>query len=277
MRTGSASGIQITFLSFAVLLLAVPLSLYLGQALGGSREERDFLGRFIPFVLGAFVLATFPALRRQALEFLSQPVPPSRRLEVAAVALGKLPFAFAAAGGMALWYWLTEGNAAVEYHMKAAPADQQWADAFSTTGLLSWLLLGAVVAPVLEEILFRGFLYRAWERRWGWFPAMILTSTLFALYHPHFLVAFVSSVVFVCVMRRAGSLWAAIIVHSFFNLMMWYPLVGRFVFPGENRAIGDISTWGPHLACLLFVAVALPLYVLAARHAYPRDVPEERV
>ena len=91
---------------------------------------------------------------------------------------------------------------------------------------------------------------------------MVLTSTLFGLYHPVFWAAFTSSIVFVCLFRRTGSLWASIIVHAFFNLMLWYPLVGQFVFPSPERALGDISTWGFQLACLLFeggVALGEPI------------------
>jgi uncharacterized protein len=265
MRTGNASGIQITFLSFAVLLVAVPLSMGVGEALGSSNEEATFIGRFVPFVLGALVLVVFPTLRRRAIEFLSNPVGREYRGEVALAALSNLGVAFAAVGGVSLWYWLTEGNAALEQHLKTAPADQQMAQAFSPHGLLMGVFLAALVAPILEELLFRGFLYRAWERQWGWFASMLLTSTLFGLYHPHFVAAFTSSIVFVCVLRRTGSLRAPIIVHSFGNLMLWYPLAGQFVFPGSERALGDIATWGPNLACLLYVIVALPIYVWMAR------------
>ena len=44
-----------------------------------------------------------------------------------------------------------------------------------------------------------------------------------------------------------------------------------FVFPDEHRALGDISTWGFNLACLLFAAMALPLYAFAARRPYVDD------
>ncbi len=269
MRTGNASGIQITFLSFAVLLLAVPLSAFVGEVLGGSNAEKSFIGRFLPFVLGAALIIAFPILRRRVLHELSRPIPRERRAEVALVAFGKICLAFAFAGGLALSYWLTEGNAALEHHMKGLPADTQMAQALSGPGLLTSILIGAIVAPVVEEILFRGFLFRAWERRWGWIPAMVLTSTLFGLYHPHFWAAFTGSIVFVCVFRRTGSLWASIVVHSSFNLMLWYPLAGRFVFPSAERAVGDISTWGLQLACLLFASVALPAYVWISRKPYP--------
>lgn len=271
MRSENASGIQITFLSFAVLLLAVPVSIYVAKMVGASNEESTFIGRFLPFVLGTVVLIAFPALRRRVVNLLSLPIPRERQAEVALVAIGKLCLALALAGGLALRYWLTEGNAALEHHMKQAPVDQQMAQAFSGPGMLTSILIGAAFAPVLEEVLFRGLLYQAWERRWGWIPAMLLTSTLFGLYHPIFWAAFTSSVIFVCLFRRTGSLWSSIAVHSFFNLMLWYPLMGQFVFPGAERAVGDISTWGLQLACLLFASIALPAYVWMSRKPFDPD------
>ena len=274
MRTGNASGFQITFLSFAVLLLAVPASTYVGKLMGASNDEMKFIGRFLPFVLGGAVLAAFPALRRRVMVLLSAPIPRERHAEVALVAIGKLCVVFAFAGGLALRYWLAEGNAALEHHMKQPPVDEQMAQAFSGPGLLTSILIGAILAPLLEEVLFRGLLYQAWERRWGWIPAMVLTSTLFGLYHPIFWAAFTGSILLVCVFRRTGSLWSSIVAHSFFNLMLWYPLVGRFVFPDAERAIGDIHTWGLQLACLLFVVVALPLYVWLSRKPYADPLAE---
>ena len=136
MRTGNASGVQVTFLSFAVLLLAVPVSMLIGDALGSSKDEAAFIGRFVPFVLGAVALVAFPSLRRHATEFLSNPVGREYRGEVALAALSNLGVAFAAVGGVSLWYWLTEGNAALEQHLKSAPADLQMAQAFSPLGFL---------------------------------------------------------------------------------------------------------------------------------------------
>lgn len=274
MRTGTASGIQIAFLSFAVLLLAVPLSAHVGDLLGGSSQYTTFIGRFFPFMLGAAILAAFPGLRRRVIDLLSMPVPRERRFELALVAMASVSLAFALSGALALWYWLTEGNAALEQHMKSVPEDEQLAQAFSAPGLLTSILLAVIVGPILEEILFRGFLYKAWERRWGWIPGMVLSSTLFALYHPYFWAAFTSSVVYTCIFRRTGSVWGSTVVHSFVNLMLWYPLVGQFVFPDAQRAIGDISTWGTQLACLLFAGVALPLYVWMSRKPYPRPIAD---
>ena len=126
------------------------------------------------------------------------------------------------------------------------------------------LVLVPVIGPIIEEVIFRGFLYRALAAKWGWIAAMVLASALFGLYHTHFYAAFISSIVFVCVMRRTGSLWSAIVVHGFGNLMLWWPLAGQFVFPHWGPTSG-LSTWYFHIACLAFTVIALPIYVWMSR------------
>lgn len=273
MRTGTASGVQIVFLSFAVLLLAVPLSTYVVGHLQSSTAEEAFIRRSIPFVLGAIALLSFPTLRRIVISELSRPIPQERRAEVALLGVAKISLAFAYVGALALWYWTTEGSAALEQSLRGPPRDQQMAEAFAVPGLLM-VVLAAIVGPILEEILFRGLLYRAWEKRWGAFASAVFTSALFASYHPFFLSAFLGGIVFVCLVRRTGTIWGSIPVHATFNLLLWYPLAGQFVFPDPAKALGDLSTWGFHLACLLFAFVALPLYVLLAAQRPYASEPE---
>ncbi len=273
MRTGTASGIQIVFLSFVVLLLAVPLSTYVVGHLQSNNAEEAFIRRFIPFVLGAIALFSFPALRRVVTSELSRPVPRERRAEVALIGIAKISLVFAYVGALALWYWTTEGSSALEQSLRGAPRDQQMAAAFAAPGILM-LLLAGILGPLLEETLFRGLLYRAWEKRWGSFASAIFTSALFASYHPFFLSAFLGGIVFVCLVRRTGTLWGSIPAHAVFNLLLWYPLAGQFVFPDPAKGLGDLSTWGFHLACLLFAAVALPLYVLLAASRPHEPEPE---
>ncbi len=49
---------------------------------------------------------------------------------------------------------------------------------------LAVTVFGVVIAaPVSEELLFRGLLYTSVRERWGFWPALLLTSTLFAAVH----------------------------------------------------------------------------------------------
>jgi hypothetical protein len=144
-------------------------------------------------------------------------------------------------------------------------SEVEFAKALSLSGLLM-IPLTWFVGPVVEELVFRGLLYRAWARRWHWLIAMALTAAVFGLYHPFFAGAFAGSVLFTCVIRRTGSLWSAIVVHAVGNAALWYPLLGRFVFP-EDAGPGatNLSTWWLHLASLLLFALFLPVYVWMAR------------
>jgi membrane protease YdiL (CAAX protease family) len=270
MKTGTASGWQIAFFSFTGVLLAVPLSRYLAGLAPWSKEEREFLGKALPFFVIALILGVFPALRSWYRRELSIPIPRERRKEVAIVALGKVMFfAMAIAGSVALWHWLFGGTAALERRMSMQLSDEaQRSGAVTPLATLQFLVLVPFVVPILEELVFRGLLYRAWEKRWGWFPAMIATSVVFALYHPFFLSAFLASIVYVCLLRRTGTLWAPIIVHGLYNLSLWHPLMGHLLFPKGRDAHTDIAAWDLQIGCLFVVAIALPIYVWMAREKY---------
>jgi hypothetical protein len=146
-----------------------------------------------------------------------------------------------------------------------SPADVERAFAWSTEGVLFFLLLGGLVGPVIEELVFRGFLYDAWEAQWGWFWSMLATSAVFAAYHPLPFQAFVGSLVFVLVMRRAGSIRAAILVHAVANIAVWYTLMGRLYFDTRGMETGEIHLWWFQIAMLGILLVAIPVYAWMAR------------
>lgn len=270
MKTGTASGWQIAFFSFALLLLVVPFTSWVANLAPWPTEERQWLERAVPFIGIALVFGLVPRLRRWYRKELSIPIPRESRTEVVIVAVGKvLFFAMAIAGCVALWHWLFGGSAALEHRMAMQQSDAaQRPGAVSPLAVLQFLALFVFVAPVLEELLFRGLLYGAWERQWGWFPAMIATAILFGLYHPFFPSAFLSSIIYVCLLRRTGTLWAPVTVHALYNLFLWYPLMGHLIFPKGRQAFTDIAAWELQIACAMVVAIALPIYVWLARRKY---------
>jgi membrane protease YdiL (CAAX protease family) len=90
-----------------------------------------------------------------------------------------------------------------------------------------WLLLiaFAVAAPVTEELMVRGFLYRGWSESWlGPLGAIILSSLVWTAmhvqYYDWFLFAEVLSIGFLLgYMRyRSNSTWLTIIMHGVNNL-----------------------------------------------------------
>jgi membrane protease YdiL (CAAX protease family) len=101
-------------------------------------------------------------------------------------------------------------------------------------GLLAHLLAGAVIAPIAEEVLFRGFALTAWRRTAGTRAAIVRSSIVFVLAHVLLIggdrfedalkLAFVAGAVRIPVALalgwifvRTGSLWASIGLHAAFN------------------------------------------------------------
>ena len=102
------------------------------------------------------------------------------------------------------------------------------------SGLVLHLLAGAVVAPVAEELLFRGFALTAWRELVGARGAIVRSSILFVLAHVLFVsgdtfgetvrVALVAGIVRIPVaftlgwlFVRSGSIWGPIGLHATFN------------------------------------------------------------
>ena len=93
-----------------------------------------------------------------------------------------------------------------------------------------------ILAPLLEEISFRGFLFPALNRRMGIYPAIVITSVLFTLAHyPQIkgdftimAIIFSFSLVITYARAKTGSTWLAIFMHHVYNLV--YVVVGFLYF-----------------------------------------------
>ena len=79
---------------------------------------------------------------------------------------------------------------------------------------------GAVVAPICEEFLFRGFFYIVFKRYFGAVASALLTSALFAAFHVNlaaFPSLFLLALCFVIAFETTGSLLVPITMHAIFN------------------------------------------------------------
>ena len=77
-----------------------------------------------------------------------------------------------------------------------------------------------IIAPLVEEIIFRGYLYPVIKRYSGCCFAAITTSLLFAIVHgnlPGLMPLFTLAVILTLVYESTGCLWVPIAVHSLFN------------------------------------------------------------
>lgn len=95
-----------------------------------------------------------------------------------------------------------------------------------TQSLILFLFVAIFVAPIAEEIIFRGLLYSPLYRKMGRYPAIILSALIWTYGHslemyPRITIfafgIFVIGILLAWLYDRSGSLFPSIIVHMFQN------------------------------------------------------------
>ncbi|HEY6538134.1 MAG TPA: type II CAAX endopeptidase family protein [Candidatus Dormibacteraeota bacterium] len=99
--------------------------------------------------------------------------------------------------------------------------------AFGAVPLLAVVSI-AVIAPLVEEVVFRGFIYGGMRRRWGVTVSVLVSSALFALAHSFSVGGsilllgpslFIAGVALALVYERSRSLVPGMVLHASFNLI----------------------------------------------------------
>ncbi|HWQ42958.1 MAG TPA: type II CAAX endopeptidase family protein [Desulfosporosinus sp.] len=88
-------------------------------------------------------------------------------------------------------------------------------------GLLA--LLGGMIAPIKEEMLFRGLMYPPLRQALGKGKGMLLTGLFFAALHfdiVRFIPLFIGGVVLTWLYERSSSIWPTIVAHGTWNTLM---------------------------------------------------------
>jgi len=91
-----------------------------------------------------------------------------------------------------------------------------------TEGFILAVIVVAIIAPVVEELFFRGFLYTAFRKRWGIVAAAILSSVIFAFFHFNlfnFIPIVIIGIALVYLYEVTGSLGPPIMLHALNNLL----------------------------------------------------------
>ena len=89
--------------------------------------------------------------------------------------------------------------------------------------LIFFTLFVAIVGPLIEEVFFRGFAYKAFRTRFGVRSAMIVTALLFAFLHMNlvsFLPIFILGLCLAYLYETTGSLVPSMTLHMIHNLVM---------------------------------------------------------
>jgi membrane protease YdiL (CAAX protease family) len=93
---------------------------------------------------------------------------------------------------------------------------------------LLFMAMAVIVAPLVEETLFRGYLYPLFARSFGVAPGIFITGVLFGLMHGYQLgwtwslvtVLIIVGVIFTLVRARTGSVFASYLMHLGYNSLI---------------------------------------------------------
>ena len=197
------------------------------HGLGGQLTPQMLLTNFLATIalFGTLALALWGSTRlarrlRPAAAPEPPPVPAPARLAAMGLAARWSPLVIAAALGLNAL-----GAAGIEWATGVQPSDQELVKCFAGDAC-PWgirLCLGALVlfeAPLLEEPLFRGILYRGFASAMPGPAATALSGFLFALVHVNaasFLPLWFLGCVFATLYRRTGTLLAPMTAHALFN------------------------------------------------------------
>jgi len=85
------------------------------------------------------------------------------------------------------------------------------------------LLLMVVLAPIVEEIVFRGLLYRMLRERWGVIISVAVSALFFSLVHHGLLISpqLLGGIIFALAYEWSRSLWVAIALHMGANAAVY--------------------------------------------------------
>ncbi len=144
-------------------------------------------------------------------------------LSTARLGLRTTPAARAFALTMLVFLVLTLFDAAWQMDLGVAPPNNPFAGiATKSTALIVLTGVAAVLSPVVEEIFFRGLLYRSFRNRLSVIPASLINGVLFAFVHGEYALAILPELalagVLSCLLYEyTGSLWPGITLSLFLD------------------------------------------------------------
>ena len=159
-------------------------------------------------------------------------------------------------------------NAGTSFLIDALPVPEKWLEAneestsaIMSGGLLPALFAAAVIAPLVEELLFRGIFYHSLKESLplkNSTAAVITTAVVsicFGIYHGNILQGIYTAlfaVVLSVILEKTGTLWAPVLGHLGFN-SAWLPLALTSFLPEST------PSW---LLAVVFFAVFAVLFTV---------------
>ncbi len=131
----------------------------------------------------------------------------------------------------------------------------------SDFGIWGGILRVVVLAPIVEELIFRGVIFSGFQRIYPVFWAILFSALLFALFHLNpwqLMPTFLLGLMVGYIRWRTGSLLAAIFTHALHNGMIFLSVVNQDIFNKLSwMQVGKINNFVLHLIMLGSCFVAL--------------------
>jgi membrane protease YdiL (CAAX protease family) len=216
---GTGAPARIFGLPEAILAAVLILFLLLNIGASISRPSNDFsasnlLGNFLLMIFVVLAIVTFLQLRRFDLASLGGF---SRVSFIRALSTGAILLFFAYP--LILW-----SDIITQRLFRGGSSKQNIVEFFSGSRTIDQrimiIVFAVAIAPVIEEFLFRFFLYNVIKRYFGRLLGVILSALLFAAAHAHFpsfVPLFVLGSCFAIAYEWSGSILIAMTMHSLFN------------------------------------------------------------
>jgi len=110
-------------------------------------------------------------------------------------------------------FWLWSGKNPIKFLRSEMPQN--------SVEQVLFFCIGSCIAPVAEEIFFRGILY-GFFRRWGFFAAIILSTAIFFIAHNNAgLPQWIGGILFAIAYESEGNLMTPIVIHCMGNLAIF--------------------------------------------------------
>jgi hypothetical protein len=219
-------GLMSVFAFFVFGTIAVGIFMYTHHLQGpGTRAIEDALGKNAFFIVStefvtyiaivAFMVSLVWTRHRMSLSRAIQWNLPGRRRAINALMIGAALAVVSDIGEIVFHRWIPDSLPVTEYFKDRPSA-------------LLLAAFGILVAPLMEELLFRGFLYPALARWTGTFVSVVVTASAFTLLHgaqlgyswAPLLLIFIVGVALTVTRVVTRSVATGVIVHMTYNFVL---------------------------------------------------------
>ncbi len=151
---------------------------------------------------------------------------------------------------------------------------EEWMDFVEQAiGTGKWAILNTVlIAPVLEEMIFRGVILESVRSRWGKIWAIVVSALLFGVVHgvpQQAINAAMVGVILGAIYIATDSLLAVIVLHAINNALSYVLMI---LFPNNNDTLrsmitSDVVYWSVYAAsCVAVIICGTIIFTAVKRH-----------